>query len=373
MIVYTGMIFWFILIYCIGRPQLSLKIEPGEIPPTVSVFKAIIMMAYPIFFIGLRSAGSDTYAYISGFKSLPTGFDAFWMAFKDFRGDEKLFEAFGIFVKTYISSDFHVYLFLIAFISGLALVLTYRKYSAYFLTSMLLFALSSNWVWMINGIRQFIAVTLAMAAVGLIVKRRPVWYIIIIFILSGIHASAIVLLPVYFIVTGDAWNKRTLITIGLAVLALIFTAKFTDILGTVTEGTSYEGVTKGEMWNQYDGANPVRFFIYAVVPVLAFIKRREVQERGNDFINICVNMSVICACISAISVVTSGIMMGRVPIYFSVYNYILLPWLIANTWDDKRNILFYLMLLMYLLLYIYSNYILEGVYYLSDILNIDIK
>ena len=37
------------------------------------------------------------------------------------------------------------------------------------------------------------------------------------------------IIPVYFIVTGEAWNKRTLLFIGFILIAIVFAGKFTNI------------------------------------------------------------------------------------------------------------------------------------------------
>ena len=41
-------------------------------------------------------------------------------------------------------------------------------------------------------------------------------------------------------------------------------------------------------------------------------------------------MSVVCAGIYFLGIFTSGILVGRLPIYFEIYNLILLPFLLKN-------------------------------------------
>ena len=52
-------------------------------------------------------------------------------------------------------------------------------------------------------------------------------------------------------------------------------------------------------------------------------------------INFAANMSVVSSGIYVISMFTSAIMIGRLPIYFSLYNYILLPWEITHIFTKR--------------------------------------
>ena len=74
------------------------------------------------------------------------------------------------------------------------------------------------------------------------------------------------------------------------------------------------------------GVNPIRVLVYSVPALLAFLLRRQIQERDDPRIDLFVNMSIISAAIYLIGMVTSGIMIGRLPIYVSLYGYALLPY-----------------------------------------------
>lgn len=66
-----------------------------------------------------------------------------------------------------------------------------------------------------------------------------------------------------------------------------------------------------------DGMNPIRALINAVPMILAWLFRRKLVWENDSVINLCINMSVIAMGVSLIAVVTSGIMVGRMPIYTS--------------------------------------------------------
>lgn len=369
MIIYTCSLLWVLLICSIGRYE-KVALGDGSVERHATKATALCAMAYFVFFIGLRSAGADTHAYIHSYDQYEPGIRNIMDAFSY---EEGLFEAFGIAVKTFISDSYYPYLFLIALISGVALVNTLRKYTPYFKTAMILFVLEGTWSWMINGIRQFLAVTLAFSALGLILRRKWLLYCTIVFVLTRIHSSAIILIPVYFLVQGRAFAPKTLLMIALAIFAIVFTGSFTDVMDDALSLTAYSDMTTNTYFLENDGSNPIRTLIFAVPVVLALMDKENIQKNAPPVIHLCVNMSIICVCVSAIANVTSGIYVGRLPIYFSVYNLILLPWLVHNTHVMDANTMTGLMYAFYGAYYIYANYIQGRGYYQSDLLGLFIR
>lgn len=369
MMIYISMIFWILFLGGVCRRNVIQNAVSGEREFRATFFQAFMSMGIIVFFIGLRSAGADTQAYISMFNALPTGTSSIWSVIKS-GADEVGFTAFGILVKTFISQDYHVYLFIIAAISGFCVVTVLRKYSSYFTTSMLLFMLMGVFTWMINGIRQFLVISIAFFAVDLIMKKKVIHYIILILLLSTIHTSAIILLPVYFIVRGEAWNKRTLIVLGISVLVIVFTTQFTGLLDSALIGTGYANAV--DQFGADDGANPLRVLVNAVPVIIAFYNRKVFKSEASDIINVCLNMSIVGAALSLISMVTSGVLMGRLPVYFTIYNMILLPWLVQKTCGRYRQIIYASMILCYSLYCLYQNFYINHYYYVSDILHLNI-
>ena len=319
----------------------------------------LVTMGPLIFFLGLRSAGSDTAAYISSFKELPSGWSALFSPSTYEGVQEWLFRALGVFCKT-VSDDYHLYLFVIALISGLLVAVTMRRYSErLYPWVMLLFLLGGTYSWMFNGIRQFLAVSILFAATPLLVERRTVAYILVAIVASFIHSSAIMMVIIPFLVQGQAWNKRTIATLAVAIFAILATSRF---IGVVTDLTGYS--TDAEITSSDDGSSFLRTILYAVPLVLAYVKRKEIEEQGTPFINLCINMTFLCVVLSLVANVTYGIYFGRLPIYFSLYGLILLVWLVGRTQVEKRRLLVFGLAMIYIALFLRQG----NTYYYSDLL-----
>ena len=67
-----------------------------------------------------------------------------------------------------------------------------------------------------------------MAGFPLLLKRKYIPLIAIILLGATFHASALLMIPIIFIVQGKAWNKKSVLCILGCILILIFVNQFTD-------------------------------------------------------------------------------------------------------------------------------------------------
>lgn len=339
----------------------------------VNLLMAIMTFSVIIFFAGLRSYVGDTAAYIKMFNEYPLLSDAYDVIF-DETAREPGFRLFSILIKTYISVEPNIWLFIIATISGICIVYTLYKYSSNYGMSIFLFMTSCQFSWMFNGMRQFLVASIMFACTDFILKKKPVPYIAIALIMSTIHLSALILVPIYFLVQGEPWDRKTIIFVICIVLAIVFTEKFTSILDTVVESTDY-ATSMEEFKDTDDGANPIRIVVESVPVILAFIYRERIKNKLTPILKLSINMSLVASGLYMISkIARSGIMLGRLPIYFSMYNLILLPWLINNIFEkNEKRLVNFLMIICYLGFFYYQMEITwNGLGYISDILNIDV-
>lgn len=208
---------------------------------------------------------------------------------------------------------------------------------------------------MFNGIRQFTAATITFACFELILNKKYVQTIIIIYLASLIHGSALLVIPFIFIAQGKTWNKKTLLFIAASMIAVLMIDNFTNIMDTMLAETQYKNVVSD--WKEWedDGTNILRVLVYSIPAILSLVGRKYIEYEDDPVINLCTNMSIISTGFYVISMFTSGIFIGRLPIYFSLYSYILLPWELENMFTERTTRMVYLaMILGYVGFYLYS-------------------
>lgn len=301
----------------------------------------------------------DTTSYLLSFREAPTSLVELFASFTDETKD-KGFEVFTTVVKAIIGSRETIYFIIIAAICVFCVMATYKKYSCNFIISAFLFIASGDYIqWTFNGIRQFIAVAVIFACTGLIIKKKYVPLIVIILLLSTIHASALLMLPMIFIVQGKAWNKKTLLLAVAVIFAIAFVDQFTDLITTFMENTQYSGEV--DQYLSTEGTSVLRVLVYSIPAILTLIFKKYIDKANNPVINLTSNMCLCSALVMILSGFTSGLFMGRVAIFFSLYNYIQIPWIIEHVFTKRSTKVVYItMACFYMLYYYYQVHITWG-------------
>lgn len=315
----------------------------------IAVIPLIYYTANRNFYFG------DTSSYAFMFNQMPTQTDGLEAYMSTVQKDE-LFYYVSAVIRIFITENYITYFGILAVFHILVLIIVYRKYSESAFLSLFLFLASTDYIsWMYNGIRQFTAVCLTFLCFGLILKKKYIPAIIIIAFASFFHGSALVVIPFIFIAQGKAWNKRTILFIFGIIIAVVFLEEFTNILDTALEDTQYTNVVSDWQNSDDDGTNIIRVLVYCIPAILSIFGRRIIISENNAVINLCTNMSIASAGIYIISMFTSGIFIGRLPIYFSLYSYILLPWEIKNIFPkDVGKVITAIMVTAYVGFYFYS-------------------
>ena len=292
---------------------------------------AILAAPYVIWAAWRTNNYGDTSQYRSTFLKMPTGLSNM-VSYVASRSKGKAFVTFEYLFKTLVSKSDIAFFFIIALIQIFFLVHIFRKYSRSYWLSFFFFIASTDYMsWVHNGIRQFVAVTLILACLPLIIKKKYFLMCLVVAAATFIHSTALFVLPFIFIVNGRAWNGRTILYIIALIISILFVDKVTNFLVKAMEDTAYEGDI--EILLNDDGTNILRVFFYAVPTVMSWLFRAYIDRADDPFINMCVNLSIISTGIYILSYFTSGILVGAVPIYFSLTNYILIPWLIKEVFD----------------------------------------
>lgn len=327
----------------------------GEKVRRMTPLFAIVAVAPLVIWAGSRGYVGDTAAYMRAFGDMPSSFGGINSYMDGITKDQGFYFVSAV-IKCIIGNRDTVYFIIMAAIQCFLLFKIYRKYSSSFVICFFLFIASTDYIsWIFNGMRQFVAVTITVACFPWILKKKYIPAIIGVLVASLFHQSALLVLPFIFIVQGRAWNKKTLLFIILVIVAVMFANRFTNILDTILAETQYENVVSDwESW-QDDGTNILRVLVYCVPTIISLIGLKYIRQENSPLINACTNMSIASAGLYVISMFTSGIYIGRLPIYFSLYNYILLPWEINRIFTKQSAKLVYtLMIIAYLGFYLYS-------------------
>jgi transmembrane protein EpsG len=181
-------------------------------------------------------------------------------------------------------------------------------------------------------------------------EEKKAWlkYGVIVLIATMFHSSAIIMLPVYFIVRRKSWSVTTFAAIFLSLVAtLLFDAILPQFLNLVAQSDFSIYNETGWFTNgEESGSSIVRVIVVLVPLIIAYLSKERVKRLGKTGDTL-VNLAVMNFCFYLISLYNW--IFARFAIYTGIYYIVLLTWLIMNSFKRKdKNILYITCIILYI-------------------------
>ena len=336
--------YWWLLIWLVvGGSTLTFVIpkQPVQVLGKTEYrwnWLAVILLVSPYAIWSMnRSNFGDTETYRRTFHDIPASLGQMSEYLSEHTKD-KGFSILMAFIKTMIGDNDKTFFLLIAAFQIFCVAYFFRKYSTDFLLCMFMFVASTDYLsWMFNGMRQFIAVCIILLGFGFVLKKKYIPAIGIILLASTIHGSSFIMLPIVFVIQGKAWNKRTLFMLVIVVVAITSIGQFTSLLDNMLVETQYNDLITNEIWMNDNGTNLFRVLFYSVPAVFSLFGKRYIDEANSPVINVCTNCAACTSILYILSAFTSGIYIGRIPIFVTLQGYAVVPWLIDHVFTKDSG------------------------------------
>ena len=351
-----------IILYCVARVgnQRYQIYVAGEYEGRYKWFTALCVVAVLTYVAATRHPKFiDTWAYHNHYLRESGTWESIVNIYNG-DGKDKVFYIYTAILKAILGDHVQLYFAVISGVSLLLVISVYRKYSCNFFITVFLFLAGGDYVqWTHNGIRQFVAVSMTFAATGLLLKRKLWQYYLVVLFASLFHGTALIMLPMPLFLLGKPWNSKMILFMMAVFVAGSYMDNLMGAITTLMENTQYANDVDALLATE--GTNIIRVLVFAVPPILALFFRRQIAAMNIPIINLAVNMSVASLGAYIVSSFTSGIFIGRVPVYFSLFNYILLPWIIERFFEKNSAKLIYLLLIAcYMVFYYYQMHVVWG-------------
>ncbi|MGH0429627.1 EpsG family protein [Bacillus hominis] len=316
--------------------------------------RLLILMATTslVLVSGLRNNIGDTYFYMHAFAVTDFNWE-YIQSSKDVG-----FSILQMILKVY-TNDPQVLIFITALITNILIVAVLYKYSRMIELSLYVYIASGMYLVSMNGVRQYLTAAIIFTATKYILDGNWKKYFLVVLFASTFHQSALVLIPIYFLVRRKAWSTITFILLFIAVLIVIGFNQFAEVFFATIGDTQY-GHYKDF---QEGGANILRVAVEATPLILAFIGRHKLRELfpKSDYI---VNMALLGLVFMIIS--TQNWIFARFSIYFGLYQLILISWVIKVFIEKDQKLIYYAVILCYFIYFVYEHVITLGVVYKSN-------
>lgn len=238
--------------------------------------------------------------------------------------------------------------FVTSLIVNLFNVLFLYKYSTYLELQIYLYITSGYLTTSMNGMRQCLAAAILFVFNNLLIKGKFKLYLLTVLLVSTIHASALIMIPVYFIVREEAWSRKVIIMSLLAGIGVVFYNFLSPLLFKLLESTQYAGYAQ---FNE-GGSSFTRVIVNMVPVILAYIKRKGLKENWKES-NIFTNMAILNVIFVALGLFNW--IFNRFTIYMQLYNFILISYMIKNCFKGKEKRLLYFGVLVCYFIFFYRE------------------
>ena len=189
-------------------------------------FSAFLLVVPYIVWAGYRNGFGDTETYRMSFYEAASSLSAL-PAYAASQTKDTGYYVMSSLFKIFISSSSVIFFLAIAAFQIFFIMKTYRKYSSDYWMSIFLFIVSTDYLSYVHF------------------KT-----IIVILLLSTIHQTCLIMIPIIFIIQGKAFNKKTMFLILLTLIVLIGVNSFTSFLEDALKETQYNGIMTNEKQEQ---------------------------------------------------------------------------------------------------------------------------
>lgn len=328
----------------------------------------LILLNYIILIIvsGLRDGIGDTGAYRGLFGIIPPNIIEYLNS--NLISEDRGFYFIVAIIKQFISSNSQVILFVLAAITLILICITMYRNTDNIGMATFLFITMGYYAVSMNGVRQFLAAAIIFSILPLHGQKKFIPYCIIILLVSTIHASAIIFLPLYFIVNYKGWSKLSyFFCIGGIVFYLIYDFVGPALVGLIgnTQYSEYSDV----LLSTGQGANIIRSLVAFVPVMLSYIKKDMINQELK-YGNIIINFNILNFIFTLLA--NKYWIFARFCIYFNLYSILLLCYCVENIFERKSSQLVKIMCVVCYLIYFWYDSLCVGLNYTSQYINLSI-
>lgn len=195
----------------------------------------------------------------------------------------------------------------------------------------------------LSALRQTLALCFYVLAVSFATKRKLIPYVTCILLATGMHSSAIILIPLYFLLTEKPFKKKYLFITICGLSLLLFTPLFDLIANKALDylPNHYRYYYNQGLQNSIRATIISSFYLFLISFNLSKLKGKEI---------IYGKLSLISTVLSVLAIKVS--MITRVGMYFDLFLIITIPQIFSRI-EKKiyRQILFIVLIGIYLLRY----------------------
>lgn len=316
------------------------------LPNPISVVLPIIFFTV---FVACRKTIGDTFFYMHSFNLMPdnntVSIEIFFTS---------MFSFFQNIIRNMTDDPQWLIAFSAVFSIPVPLIILY-KYCPRFEMAIFMFVAFGYLGGAMNGMRQYMATSFVLVATKYLFSMKKedfIKYAILILLAYCMHNSAIIMLPIYFVVRRRAWQTSSvLIILGSVIGVVIFDAILPSFLSAL-EQTSYSNYSENGWFTSGEegGSSLVRLMFIVYPLVIAYLNKERIKMLGHigDILT-----NIVCIVVAIYVIAMYNWIFSRLAIYLYVYFIIFTVWIINYAVKPKDRTLYLAMTIF--IYFIYSR------------------
>lgn len=325
-----------ILLFCIWREGEVTTAKGKQAYLIIALIPYFVLMAFRS-----RYVGTDTDGYFITFNGMGARTWSNFLSYDEYGYDriEKGYK-FLIFLLTRITTDGQILLFTLGAISSAALYCYVKEYARNKCLALFFFITLGFFHFAMTGIRQTFAISITLFCCKYIKEKKLYKFLILAFIATLFHKSAVVFFPMYYVAHRELHRKQ--ITISFVVMFFMFLVADKLFL------TAADVLEMNQYGIESTGNGYIFFSMVLLITFLLIINRRElIASKSTN--SIFINLNFVSLALWSLRLVSRTA--ERMTLYFMPYTYVELEEYLSTRKGNTR--LFYSLVAIALCSYLF--------------------
>lgn len=202
-----------------------------------------------------------------------------------------------------------------------------------------------------NGIRQVLAASIMSLGIVFLIKKKPIPYFLMVLVCSTLHLSALILIPLYFILSGKRWNFGIGIYGGAIAILFAIPSLSTRVMNTLLSDSAYaEYLTNEEQMG-------MQRLLVALIPIVLVVLYTRYADTGSKenarLSDILINSAVVSFGFTLFGL--KMVYFARLSLYFSYTLPLIIPLAIQKSFTkSSAKLIKLLFVIAYAIYFIYQ-------------------
>ena len=290
--------------------------------------------------------------FVSGFRyCVGTDYLTYTGLYSQFITDELSFfsqPALGIVarISSFIFNDYATWFFLMAVITIAPVIYIIKRDSISFSISIILYVLLGCWHYSFNIVKQCAAASILLLGYKYIVKRKLLKWCLICLIASFFHISALLMIPLYFLISPKISTKRIMLLMLIGVVIFFFYDELFGLIEILRPGALDIDSEVGQR-----DVNILRIAVCCAPAILGVIFKSHFDQKDKKFA-VLFNFSLFNAVLNVGTMFS--VYLNRFTIYTNIFNILFIPYLLRPFKKKERIIFLLVLMLLYFVFWYYD-------------------